>query len=94
MVWMWTEMADYFFSYGKKETKEERHFEDLIHELTHLMAIEIAEEIKNQIKVKDKETNVDLKKILEEEISKFDSIEEVRYLGEYLIDLWRRTHEF
>ncbi len=88
-------MADYFFSYGKKESKETR-LEDLVHELTRLIAIEIANEIRNQMKISDKKNkdSVDLKKILEEEISKFDSIEEVKYLGEYLVDLWRKTHEF
>ncbi|MGC8611424.1 MAG: hypothetical protein C0176_00235 [Mesoaciditoga sp.] len=89
-------MADYFFSYGKKEPKDQARIEDLVHELTRLIATEIVNEIRNQIKVfdkKNKDSN-DLKKILEEEISKFDSIEEVKYLGEYLVDLWRKTHEF
>ncbi|BBJ27829.1 hypothetical protein [Athalassotoga saccharophila] len=88
-------MADYFFSYGKKDQKDQARIEDLVHELTRLIAIEIANEIRNQIKTSDKrDKDVDLKKILEEEISKFDSIEEVKYLGEYLVNLWRKTHEF
>ncbi len=93
-------MADYFFSYKKaqatrSENEENKAIEELFHEITHMIAMEILNKLNDDTTTaSSKQTKIDLKHILEEEIAKFDSIEEVKYLGEYLIDLWRKTHEF
>lgn len=93
-------MADYFFSYKKEEetkarNEENKAIEELFHEITHMMAVEILNELNgDDVITTSKQTKIDFKHVLEEEISKLDSIEEVKYLCEYLIDLWRKTHEF
>ncbi len=93
-------MADYFFSYKKEQmaragNEENKAIEDLLHEITHMIAMEILNELNGDVTtVLSRQTKTDLKRILEEEVAKLDSIEEVKYLGEYLIDLWRKTHEF
>ncbi len=92
-------MADYFFSYKKaQETKgneENKTIEDLLHEITHIIAMEILNELNGEsTNVVSRQAKIDLKQILESEVAKLDSIEEVKYLCQYLIDLWRKTHEF
>ncbi|MCL4408227.1 MAG: hypothetical protein M1542_06430 [Thermotogae bacterium] len=92
-------MADYFFSYKKDQETKSQHedneaIEELLHEITHMIAMEILNELNGDVTTLSRQTKNDFKHILEEEISKFDSIEEVKYLGEYLIDIWRKTHEF
>ncbi len=87
-------MTDSFFSYNKIK-KDEKNIEDSIGDLSrtiaHMIVQNMLDELKNT-KMLENDSR-DFKRMLEDEISKFDSIEEVRYLGNYLVDLWRKTHE-
>uniref|UniRef100_A0A7V3VSW1 Uncharacterized protein n=1 Tax=Mesoaciditoga lauensis TaxID=1495039 RepID=A0A7V3VSW1_9BACT len=90
-------MTDSFFSY-KKNNKSEKDLGKMIDEISVEIAHLITTNIMNELDLSSLKTakNVgqkSFKELLEEEISKFDSIEEVRYLGEYLVDLWKKTHE-
>lgn len=93
-------MSDYFFSYKKTQKHgddNDQKIEELFHEISHMIAMDILNEVnsdaENAMLYKEKEKKIDFKKLLEDEVAKFDSIEEVKYLGEYLIDLWRKNHE-
>lgn len=93
-------MSDYFFSYKKTQkhgNEDDKKIEELFHDISHMIAMDILNEINLDVKAampyKEKEKQIDFKKLLEDEIAKFDSVEEVKYLSEYLIDLWKKTHE-
>ena len=98
-------MVDYFFSYKKNKEKSHRKsesidFNALANEIMENLAQKIAEKISvgNTEKVKEKIVEVPVpdkrsfKEILEEEVAKFDSIEEVKFLGEYLVNYWKELH--
>ncbi len=94
-------MADSFFSYKRKEEKTtERNVVDfnllmdaiidkIMDKVFERLASKKTDLLKKDPCESDKRT---FKEILEEEVSKFDSIEEVQYLGEYLVELWKKIH--
>jgi ubiquinone/menaquinone biosynthesis C-methylase UbiE len=99
-------VVDYFFSYKKKKEKEsgrvkiELDLNAVANELMENLAQKIVQKIQSEseekpaikekiVKVPDKRS---FREILEEEVAKFDSIEEVEFLGEYLINYWKELH--
>ncbi|WP_456399150.1 hypothetical protein [Mesoaciditoga sp.] len=101
-------MVDRFFSYkkdkGKRErTEVEKNLNNILGELMEILALKIAAKIdrncagnKEKVQIKEKIIRVpdkrSFREILEEEVAKFDSIEEVEFLGEYLINFWKELH--
>lgn len=93
-------MVDSFFSYKKK--KEERNAADfniLIDAMIDRIMDKVFERLLNEkvtfLKKKENPCNSDkrtFKEILEEEVAKFDSVEEVQYLGKYLVEYWKKIH--
>ncbi len=93
-------MVDSFFSYKKR--KEERNAADfniLIDAMIDRIMDKVFERLVSEkvtfLKERESPCNSDkrtFKEILEEEVSKFDSIEEVQYLGNYLVEYWKKIH--
>ncbi len=93
-------MTDYFFSYKKKKEKEKRSidYSVLIDELIDRLSEKISNMIiknlngENEVKAMNIPEKRSFEQILEEEVSKLDSIEEVQYLGKYLVGYWKKLH--
>ncbi len=101
-------MVDRFFSYkkGKEKrghTEAEEDLNTILSELMEILARKIAAKIdcncagsKEKVQIKEKIIKVpdkrSFREILEEEVAKFDSIEEVEFLGEYLVNFWKELH--
>ncbi len=89
-------MVDYFFSYRRKRESRKPDYNSIIDELMDELAERVAKKLgkvhmptEKVVKVPDKRN---FKEILEEEVAKFDSIEEVKFLGEYLVNYWKELH--
>ncbi len=89
-------MVDYFFSYKKRRENRKIDYNSLIDTLIDEVAERVAKKIgkikappEKVVKVPDKRT---LEEILKEEVAKFDSIEEVEFLGKYLVNYWKELH--
>ncbi len=93
-------VVDYFFSYKKRKEKENKTvdynvlIDDLIDKLSDRISKKITDELRKEsevktVKIPEKRS---FEQILEEEVSKFDSIEEVQYLGKYLVEYWKKLH--
>ena len=94
-------MVDYFFSYKKNREIGKGgkiDYNMVIDELLEKLAQKIAKKVnvEDHEKIKEKIVKVpdkrSFKEILEEEVAKFDSIEEVKFLGEYLMNYWKELH--
>ena len=92
-------MVDSFFSY-KKRKEEKRNTIDF-NILIDAMIDRIMDKIFDRLEsgeaafLRGKPCNSNkrtFREILEEEVSKFDSIEEVQYLGRYLVEYWKKIH--
>ncbi len=87
-------VTDSFFSYRKRVRRRDIDFNVLMDVIAEEIAARLSEEIRaSGVGRMPEDDTKDLKEILSEEVAKFDSIEEVRYLGDYLIDYWKKLHE-
>lgn len=91
-------MVDSFFSYKKRrERKTVADFNILIDTMIDRIMDKVFERLASEkvtFSKKDSYNSDDrtFREILEEEVSKFDSIEEVQYLGKYLVEYWKKIH--
>lgn len=91
-------MADYFFSYKKRKEKKNVDYNVLVDDLIDKLSERVSNniigklDIKKELKVIKTPEKRSFEQILEEEVSKFDSIEEVQYLGKYLVEYWKKLH--
>ncbi len=92
-------MVDSFFSYKKRrERKAVADFNILIDTMIDRIMDKVFERLSSEkvtFSKKNSHNNSDnrtFREILEEEVSKFDSIEEVQYLGKYLVEYWKKIH--
>lgn len=88
-------VTDSFFSYRKKiRRRRDFDFNAFIDAMTEEFAARVVDGLREPARDRAAgQDGRDFKEILTEEVAKFDSVEEVRYLGEYLVDYWKKLHE-